>query len=186
MVDDPRRLGRFSARTDVCAEDPVEYAHPFSGSVFASASFSRGDNRRRIETAESCRFQLFSKLLTLEGLKYVIALAIFLVIGGGTIFADVQSHVGDHVSTWEGIWWAVETVSTEGTHIEATTNAARATSIVLMLTGIGVFSILTGAVSQHFIANRAVPRANELSQGENVILTRLDEIATRLDKIETG
>lgn len=51
--------------------------------------------------------QLVSKLLTLDGLKFVVALAVFLIIGGGAIFAGVESHVGHHVSAWDGIWWAL-------------------------------------------------------------------------------
>jgi voltage-gated potassium channel len=130
-------------------------------------------------------FQLLSKLLTLDGLKYAVALAAFLVVGGGTVFADVESHVGHPVSTWDGIWWAIGTVSTEGTHIEATTAAGRAIAIVLMFTGIGVFSILTGAVSQHFITSRPIPRAAELSHGEKAIMARLDELTERLAGVET-
>jgi hypothetical protein len=55
-----------------------------------------------------------------------------------------------------------------------------------MLTGIGVFALLTGAVSQHFIASRAIPRAAELSDGEKAIMARLDELTVRLAGIETG
>lgn len=131
-------------------------------------------------------FELFSKLLTLEGLKYVLALAVFLVVGGGTVFASVESHVGNHVSTWNGVWWAIGTVSTEGSEIRTTTDAGRAIAIVLMLTGIGVFSILTGAVSQHFLTNRATPRADELGPDDSAVVARLDELATRLAKIEAG
>jgi voltage-gated potassium channel len=131
-------------------------------------------------------FELLSKLLTLDGLKYAVALAVFLVIGGGTVFASVETHVGHRVSTWDGIWWAIGTVSTEGTNIEATTAAGRAIAIVLMLTGIGVFALLTGAVSQHFIASRAIPRVAELSEGEKAIMARLDELAVRLAGIERG
>jgi voltage-gated potassium channel len=129
-------------------------------------------------------FELLSKLLTLEGLKYAAALVVFLVVGGGTVFADVESHAGTHISTWTGIWWAIGTVSTEGTHIEAATDAGRAIAIVLMLTGMGAFGILTAAISQRFIASRAIPRAEALNQGEVAILARLDEIASRLDGLE--
>ena len=115
-------------------------------------------------------FELLSKLLTLDGLKYAMALAVFLVVGGGAVFASVESHVGHPVSTWDGIWWAVGTVSTEGTSIEATTAAGRAIAIVLMLTGIGVFALLTGAISQHFITSRPTPRVAELSDGEKAIM----------------
>ena len=131
-------------------------------------------------------FQLLSNLLTLEGLKYVAALVVFLVLGGGTIFADVESHAGIHISTWTGIWWAIGTVSTEGTNIEATTDAGRAIAIVLMLTGMGAFGILTAAISQRFIASRAIPRMESLGQGENAIMARLDEIVKRLDGLETA
>jgi voltage-gated potassium channel len=131
-------------------------------------------------------FELLSKLLTLDGLKYAMALAVFLVVGGGAVFASVESHVGHPVSTWEGIWWAVGTVSTEGSKVEVSTDAGKAIAIVLMLTGIGVFSLLTGAISQHFIASRAIPRAAELSEGEKAIMARLDELTTRLAGIETA
>jgi hypothetical protein len=80
-------------------------------------------------------FQLMSKLLTLEGLKYVMAIAVFLVVGGGTVFAGVESSVGPHVSTWDGIWWAVGTATTEGSNIPVTTNAGRAIAITLMQRG---------------------------------------------------
>jgi voltage-gated potassium channel len=131
-------------------------------------------------------FQLLSKLLTLDGLKYVMALAVFLVVGGGTVFASVESHVDHQISTWDGIWWAMGTVTTEGSNIEVTTNAGRAIAIVLMLTGIGVFSIMTGAVAQHFLASPPVSRAEELSHGEKAIMTRLNELTERLAEIETG
>jgi voltage-gated potassium channel len=131
-------------------------------------------------------FQLLSKLLTLDGLKYVAALVVFLIVGGGTIFADVQSHAGTHMSTWTGIWWAIGTVSTEGTNIEATTDAGRAIAIVLMLTGMGAFGILTAAVCQRFVATHAIPRAEAINQNEITILSRLDEIARQLDGLEAG
>jgi voltage-gated potassium channel len=129
-------------------------------------------------------FQLLSKLLTLDGLRYVVALAVFLVVGGGSVFAGVESHVGDHVSTWDGIWWAMGTVTTEGSNIAVTTNAGRAIAIVLMLTGIGVFSIMTGAIAQHFLASRHLEGTEALSPGEKAIIAQLDQLAGRLDRLE--
>lgn len=132
-------------------------------------------------------FELLSKLLTLDGLKYVAALVVFLTVGGGTIFADVESHAGHHISSWEGIWWAIGTVSTTGTNnIEATTDAARAIAIVLMLTGMGSFGVLTAAIAQRFVASRAVPRVEALDESDNAILARLDVIASRLDGLEAS
>ena len=129
-------------------------------------------------------FQLMSNLLTLDGLRYVMALAAFLVVGGGTVFASVESSVGHHVSTWDGIWWALGTVTTEGSNIEVTTDAGRAIAIVLMLTGIGVFSIMTGAVAQRFISSTRLAATEELSRGEEAIMARLDELAGRIQGFE--
>jgi voltage-gated potassium channel len=131
-------------------------------------------------------FQLMSKLLTLDGLKYVMALAVFLVVGGGTVFASVESSVGHHVSAWDGIWWALGTVTTEGSNIEVTTNAGRAIAIVLMLTGIGVFSIMTAAIAQHFLSSSQLDSTEALSRGERAIMARLDELASRLQGIEAA
>jgi hypothetical protein len=56
-----------------------------------------------------------------------------------------------------------------------------------MLTRIGVFSILKGAVSQHFLASSSAnPRTDERAQDDSAVLARLDELATRLAKIEAG
>lgn len=68
--------------------------------------------------------------------------------------------------------------------MEATTDATRAISIVLMLAGIGLFSILTGAVAQHFLASRSMGLATELSDGEKAIMARLDDLAAGLEGFE--
>ena len=129
-------------------------------------------------------FQLVSTLLTFEGVKYLLALSVFLVLGGGTVFAGVESRVGHHVSTWDGIWWAIGTMSTEGSSIEITTDAGRAISIVLMLAGIGTFSLVTAAIAQRFLAANPTRIASELSEGEKAILARLDEVTDRLQHLE--
>ncbi len=128
--------------------------------------------------------QLLSNLLTLDGLRYVMALAAFLIVGGGTVFASVETSVGHHISTWDGVWWALGTATTEGSNIEVTTNAGRAIAIVLMVTGIGVFSIMTGAIAQHFLLSTRVDDTEQLSRGERAIMARLDELAGRLQGVE--
>ncbi len=130
-------------------------------------------------------FQLLARLLTLKGLEYMAMFAFVLVVGGGLAFAEVQPHHGGHLSSWDGIWWAIGVVSTNGSNIEVTTDAAKAISVVVMLAGIGVFSLLTGAVAQRFVARRAAPRATELSDGEQQILRRLDQLSARVEAIES-
>jgi voltage-gated potassium channel len=134
-------------------------------------------------------FQFVSKeLLTLDGVRYVAALAVFLVLGGGVALAQVETTAARPVSDWDGIWSAIGFVTTNGESSTVHTDAGRAISIVLMLTGIGVFSVLTAAVAQRFVASRAVPEAEaeeaRISAGEQAIMARLEELSTRLHELE--
>jgi voltage-gated potassium channel len=134
-------------------------------------------------------FQFLSKgLLSLEGVRYVAALAVFLVLGGGVALAQVETTAARPVSDWDGIWWAIGFVTTNGESANVHTDAGRAIAIVLMLTGIGIFAVLTAAVAQRFVASREVPQAEaaaaQISDGEHAILSRLDELSVRLRKIE--
>jgi Ion channel len=133
-------------------------------------------------------FQFLSKgLLSLEGVRYVAALAVFLVIGGGVALGQVETTAARPVSDWDGIWWAIGFVTTNGEMTNVHSDGGRAIAIVLMLTGIGAFSVLTAAVAQRFVASRAVPQAEaeaaRISDGELAIMSRLDELSTRLHEL---
>jgi voltage-gated potassium channel len=134
-------------------------------------------------------FQFVSKeLLSLEGVRYVAALAIFLVLGGGVALAQVETTTARHVSSWDGIWWAIGFVTTNGESANVHTDSGRAIAIVLMLTGIGVFAVLTAAIAQRFVASREVPEAQaeaaRISAGEQAIMARLEDLSVRLREIE--
>ncbi len=134
-------------------------------------------------------FQFLSKgLLSLEGVRYVAAMAVFLVLGGGVALAQVETTTTRSVSDWDGIWWAIGFVTTNGESSQVQTDAGRTIAIVLMLTGIGVFSVLTAAVAQRFVASREVPQAEaeaeRISDGERAIMSRLDELSARLRELE--
>lgn len=134
-------------------------------------------------------FQFLSKgLLSLEGVRYVAALAVFLVLGGGVALAQVETTASRPVSDWDGIWWAIGFVTTNGESSNVHTDAGRTIAIVLMLTGIGVFAVLTAAVAQRFVASREEPQAaaeaERISRGELAIMSRLDELSARLRELE--
>src|ERR1700760_2013076 len=134
-------------------------------------------------------FQFVSKeLLSLEGVRYVAAVAVFLVLGGGVALAEVESTAARHVSSWDGIWWAIGLFTTNGESANVHTASGGAIAIVLMLTGIGVFSVLTAAIAQRFVASREVPEAQaeaaRISAGEQTIIERLDELSVRVREIE--
>jgi voltage-gated potassium channel len=81
----------------------------------------------------------FASLLTL----------LVIVIAGAT-----QSLVdnGDFNTTWDGIWWGIETVTTVGYgDVYPTTVPGRIVAMVVMLFGIGFLSVLTAAIASRFV-----------------------------------
>jgi voltage-gated potassium channel len=121
-------------------------------------------------------------LLTTEGLRDVAVLAMVTVLGGGAAFAAVQTN--QDLTTWDGVWWAVETVTTVGygdTFPES--DAGRAIAVVVMLVGIGFVALLTAAAAERFMRGREAElqraelqerslRANAAAAGLRVVTNR--------------
>ena len=100
------------------------------------------------------------------------------VLGGGAAYAAVEKS--QHLSAWDGVWWAIVTVTTVGYgDTFPQTDAGRVIAIVVMFVGIGFIAVLTAAAAERFLRVQREER-NELEGVEQ----RLDEILTRLDAIE--
>jgi voltage-gated potassium channel len=91
---------------------------------------------------------LVRRVFSLEGVQTAAFLALMTVLGGGALFAAVEKHR----STWDGVFWAVTTMTTVGYgDITPQTNAGRVIAIVVMVVGAGFFTLLIGVVAQRFI-----------------------------------
>lgn len=120
---------------------------------------------------------LLRRLLTTEGVRDAGVLALFTILGGGAAFATIERD--QHLSTWDGVWWAVTTVTTVGYgDIAPQTDAGRAIAIVVMLVGIGFVAILTAAAAERFM------RAQR--SGEAVTEERFRDLASRLEQLEAA
>jgi voltage-gated potassium channel len=120
---------------------------------------------------------LARRLLTTEGVRDVAVLALLTVLGGGAAYAAVETD--QDLSTWDGVWWAVVTVTTVGYgDTFPTTEAGRAIAVVVMLVGIGFLAVLTAAAAERFM------RGREAEQQRAELQDRLDEIAARLAALE--
>jgi voltage-gated potassium channel len=59
---------------------------------------------------------------------------------------------GDFPTTWDGIWWAVVTVTTVGYGDRTPTSVqGRIVAMVVMLFGVGFLSVLTATVASRFV-----------------------------------
>jgi voltage-gated potassium channel len=120
---------------------------------------------------------LARRLLTTEGVRDVAVLALLTVLGGGAAFAAVEPD--EDLTTFDGVWWAVETVTTVGYgDTYPTTPSGRAIAVVVMLVGIGFVALLTAAAAERFM------RGREAEQQRVELQLRLDEIAARLAALE--
>lgn len=82
--------------------------------------------------------------------RLVAVLTIAIVVLAGSVEALVDS--GDFPSTWDGIWWAMVTVTTVGYgDIYPKTIDGRIIAMVVMLFGIGFLSVLTATVASYFV-----------------------------------
>jgi len=107
-----------------------------------------------------------------------------------TVFAGAAySSIEKSASSWDGLWWAVSTITTVGYGDEfPKTTPGRALGMALMLIGIGFVAVLTGAVAERFLSARIKETQGELSdkfeEAEVDVLEELHEIAERLNALE--
>lgn len=128
---------------------------------------------------------LARRLFSLDGLRYVALLVGLAAVGGGAMYAAVE----DDVSTWDGVWWAVSTMTTVGYGDEfPVTVLGRLLAMGLMIIGIGFIAVLTGAVAERFLATQIAESeaqvTEEVDQAEAEVLDELREIMLRLQSLE--
>jgi len=82
--------------------------------------------------------QLARRTFSLDGLRYAAILAALTAAAGGYAYSAAESAQDPPPSTWDGIWWAVSTMTTVGYGDEfPLTTLGRVYAIALMLVGIG-------------------------------------------------
>ncbi|HEY1855260.1 MAG TPA: potassium channel family protein [Solirubrobacterales bacterium] len=147
---------------------------------FAPAGWQSGRLFRLVRLLRLVRVVSLRRLLSLEGMRYAGMVALATVIIGGVVFSSVEQSHG--VSTWDGVWWAVTTVTTVGYgEIPVESTAGRIIGITIMVVGIGFVALLTA-----FIADRFINVQIETEQKEDQVLAELRAIRKRLDELEAG
>jgi voltage-gated potassium channel len=129
--------------------------------------------------------KLARRMFSLEGVRWAAVLAALTALGGGAAYASLE----EGASTWDGVWWAVSTMTTVGYGDEfPETTFGRILGMALMLIGIGFLAVLTGAVAERFLASRIEETQDEVveevERAEADVLLELREITARLQALE--
>src|SRR5262245_38816230 len=67
--------------------------------------------------------QVSRRLFSRQGIRYAALLALLTLIGGGAAF--VAAETSQHLSLWDGVWWAFGTMTPAGSNIEPATSLGR-------------------------------------------------------------
>jgi len=114
-------------------------------------------------------------VLEQNNLGNTLAFAMFMIVLSGIIMWRIDPSVH---SAWEGIWWALVTVSTVGYgDVVPASEGGRLFATLLILMGIVTLSILTANISAYLINRGEGDRIDKLG-------TQLREISARLERIE--
>jgi voltage-gated potassium channel len=131
--------------------------------------------------------QLTRRLFSLQGLRYSALLAVLTIVAGGAAFVGFENG-HHHYSTWEGIYWAITTMTTLGSSVEPTTTGSQILAVVILLVGISFVALLTGAIAQRFLGPELVEVEAELEDGQGspevVALRQMREIRDQLGGLQ--
>ena len=116
----------------------------------------------------------------------IVATAVIVVASGMAIRA-LDHH--EYTSIWEGMWWALQTVTTVG-YGDVTPESVPGKFVAgaVMLAGVGLVTIVTAAVTSSFVARVQAQRRAEIETDEELAEQRLNaqlqDIAARLERVE--
>lgn len=159
-------------------EHPIDLAVVLLTPPFAPPAWQAGRVFRLVRLLRLVRAFSLRRLLSLEGMKYAALIAGATVLVGGAVFANVEK--GKHLTTWDGLWWAVTTVTTVGYgDVVPRSDGGRIIAMMIMLVGIGFVALLTA-----FIADRFIHQQQASGEKEDRIIAELQEIKRRLGQLE--
>ena len=118
------------------------------------------------------------KVLARNHLGTTLLIALAFTLMSGLLIAGIDPTIEN---VWQGIWWAWVTVATVGYgDIVPQSTAGKVFGAVVILFGVGFFSLLTASFSAYFISRGEV----EIEEEEIEEIYRLRDIERRIETME--
>jgi len=118
------------------------------------------------------------KVLARNHLGTTLLVALGFTLMSGLLISGIDPSIGD---IWEGIWWAWVTVATVGYgDVVPQTAAGRVFGAIVIMFGVGFFSLLTASFSAYFVSRGEV----EIEEEEVEEIYRLRDIERRIESME--
>jgi voltage-gated potassium channel len=116
--------------------------------------------------------------------RYAAYLIIASWSAGVVVFGIVERLVdpGTFDNIWLGMWWAIQTVTTVGYgDVVPGSTAGKVIGSFLMLGGLSLFAVVTGAITSAFVSQR---QSEGPGAGEDPLNLKLDEMTAKLDAMQ--
>jgi voltage-gated potassium channel len=103
---------------------------------------------------------------------------------GVVVFGVVERLVdpGTFDNVWLGMWWAIQTVTTVGYgDVVPGSTAGKVIASFLMLGGLSLFAVVTGAITSAFVAQRQ----KAMMADDDPVARKLDEMTVKLEALQS-
>ena len=118
------------------------------------------------------------KILTRNHLGTTLLVALTFTLMSGVLIAGIDPTIE---TIWQGIWWAWVTVATIGYgDVVPQSTAGKVFGAVVILFGLGFFSLLTASFSAYFVSRGEI----EIEEEEVEEIYRLKDIVKRIETME--
>jgi voltage-gated potassium channel len=114
-----------------------------------------------------------------DAFRFAALLTLLVVVVSGAVESLVDSR--DFHSAWDGMWWAVVTVTTVGYgDVYPKSVEGRIIAMVVMLFGIGFLSVLTAAIASRFVKTERGDETDAILASLTRLEAELAEVKQRL------
>ena len=153
---------------------------PFYGRLLSSLRLIRLARLMRLARAAVIigrSLQAERRLTSTNVFRFAALGTVFLTVLAGAVQSTIDTH--DFKTFWDGIWWAVVTVTTVGYgDVYPTSDAGRIVAIIVMLVGVGFLAVLTATIASFFVKE-------DRSDEDNTITATLARIEADLAALKT-